>query len=193
LTLRGNVVSDLSSTQWTVDYYKDIREAQFVLSAGEVGEGGTTTTQQTLTEGNEYDLGNGYKVKVSTINAEVSPCEVTCSTTGQGTECTVSGVENVVATPTTAAVVTPLNPADNPLVITDTEAAGVDKAILVGGPYVNSLVAQISELSDSSFWTPGKAIVKVVGDKVVVAGTSAADTRKAANELIRFLNQHYRQ
>jgi len=55
--------------------------------------------------------------------------------------------------------------------------------VSVGGPLVNTVTEAALKGSDVTF-DPGTVVVKEVGNTIVVAGTSAADTLAAADQFI---------
>lgn len=126
---------------------------------------GTVTTTKPLNEAETYNIGNGYSVKINAIGG-------TCSTT-----CTAGGSSG-------GSVVTELNPSENPIVVLDSEADS-GQLIVVGGPLVNTVAAGTPGAEVAS--TPGTAVVRVLGNNVLVAGYTAADTRDAVNALIDWL------
>ena len=68
------------------------------------------------------------------------------------------------------------------MVLMDSESvSGV--AITVGGPSVNTVTAQALQGSSVDF-NVDNVVVKEIGNKIVVAGKSAADTMAAADQFI---------
>jgi hypothetical protein len=66
------------------------------------------------------------------------------------------------------------------LVVLDKNAGGKN-LIIVGGPAVNSVAQQVAQLSE---FTEGVQMVKLSGDKLLVAGYEAGDTAAAAESLM---------
>ncbi|MEW5955267.1 MAG: S-layer protein [Candidatus Micrarchaeota archaeon] len=179
---RGSVVKAISTSNYAIDYAKTISYAQFLLQKGTVS-GGANVVETTQSEGGEYDIGGGYKVKVKTISA-------TATAEGEVSGATVSAESLAFLTPnpSSADSVVALNTATNPLVVLDTDpmAATTSKLIVVGGPFVNTIAAGVTGADAIS--TPGSTpVVKAVGDKILVAGYTAADTKAAADALIAYL------
>ncbi|MGC8850708.1 MAG: S-layer protein [Candidatus Micrarchaeia archaeon] len=175
ITPRGSVYSSLSSTSASINYAKTVAYADFILSGGSSSATGNTA-QVTVAKGDSYDIGNGYKVKVLDVTAT--------ATGGAGSAGQVSGVDQLSPSISSADSVTALNTAANPLVYLDSEAAAFAKLIVVGGPMVNTVAASIG---GDALTQPGQAVVKAYGDKILVAGYTAADTKDAANALISYL------
>jgi hypothetical protein len=145
----------------------------YTLSGAEVAGAGNVATP-TLKEGETGLDEGGYKVVVKAINGGCAG--------GEGGA--VGGADGLSCSSDKAYVVEALDTSSTPLVVTDAAASGTQALILVGGPLVNSLTAQVPGFATMS---PGDSVVKVVGDKVVVAGYTAADTTAAANGLIAWL------
>jgi len=170
---RGSKGTSLSSTSATINYATTLAHALYTLS-----KAGTATTGNTATT--DFKVGDsalneaGYVVTVKGV-----------SSGGAGVGGTVSGVENLRPSVATADSVVRLNTAVAPLVVLDSEASSTQPLIVVGGPFVNSVAAQA--LGSDGITPSTEAMVKVIGDKVIVAGYSGADTQSAADELIGFL------
>jgi hypothetical protein len=183
VTQRGVKVTSISATSQMLNYPHKVVQATFTLKKPSAPVAGGVATTGALTEGQEYDLGAGYKVKINTISAT--------GTGGAGGD--VTGTSELTCNPASALVInTGLDTATTPLVVTDAEAAAVTNAIVVGGPAVNTLAADLASEADVVPITtsPGQWVVKVVGGKVLVAGYSAADTQAAANALIGWLKEN---
>lgn len=180
LTDRGTKITSASSTGMTAIYPKSISLAQFSMS--KVTGGAANQVTYTLGEGATQDIGNGYSLNVQTISETVAPC-------GPGAGgCTL--VSSGTPSPSSAVTVTPLNPSGGQaLVWLDSQAAGVSQAILVGGPKVNSMTAQLMTNAD---FPEGTSLVKVLGSKVVVAGAHGADTTAAADALVSWMSTKLR-
>jgi S-layer protein (TIGR01564 family) len=71
------------------------------------------------------------------------------------------------------------------LVGLDTDGAGTGAVIVVGGPMVNTMAAEMVQGANIDF-SPGQVVVKeiVPGSKILVAGGTAADTMSAAETFI---------
>ncbi len=156
----------------TVSYATSLAHALYTLSTGATAGAGNVATP-TLNEGDSALDEAGYKVVIT---------KITAGATGGA----IAGADGLACSSDQAYVVNALDTSRTPLVVTDTSglASGTETMILVGGPLVNTLTAQVPGFATMS---PGDAVVKVVGDKVVVAGYTAADTTDAANSLISWL------
>ncbi len=124
----------------------------------------TTTTAPTVdcTPGEACDLGSGYTVTIPT-SLDLPTGEVE--------------TQQVVA----------INTAVRPLVVLDSDASSTQPLIVIGGPFVNSVAASMDQCAALADGAAGDALVAVEGNKLCVAGFTAADTKSAAAELIGFL------
>jgi len=184
VTPRGSVLYSVDEESVSIKYAKSVRYGQYVLEKVTSAEGSANVvTCNNLKEGDECDVGGGYKVKVSAIDCTTSGS----ATGGSSGACELTGLDGVMASPSTAAVVSEINTATMPMVVLDSQA-GAGNLIVVGGPAVNT---QAKAMAAASAITPGsEPVVKVEGNKILVAGWSAADTQAAANALINWLNQN---
>ncbi|MBI3587863.1 hypothetical protein HY095_01575, partial [Candidatus Micrarchaeota archaeon] len=173
----GLALKDLTLTSAIINYPKKLVHARYQFGAPStvnVTTTGATVTERTMAEGEEFALGGGYKVKVSSITATVS--------------CTGGAAGVAACTPNKAAVVTPLSATDH-LVVLDSDAGSTGQLVVVGGPLVNSVAADTPGVADVTN-TPGSSVIKVIGSKVVVAGYTAQDTTDAANALVKWLSDN---
>jgi hypothetical protein len=176
----GSVLSSVGSGSISIMYPQSLPLAQWWFGSPNnvtVTTSGSTVSSTVLTPGQNYTLGNGYSVSVTSIGG-------TASCTG-GSE--MGGA--AVCSPSTASVVTQLDTSSQPLVELDSAASPSDQLIVVGGPYVNSIAAGMTG-ADSATESPGSSVVTVIGNQVLVAGYTAADTTDAANALIAWLAQN---
>jgi len=172
----GSELATVSTSEVDVSYAQMLPMAQWLFGAASnvtVGVGGTTTQTVTLTPGENYTLGTGYTVSVASIGGTAS--------------CTGGTAGSAVCTPSTASVVTPIDPTQ--LVVLDSQANTNDQMIVVGGPYVNSIAATLPG-ADTATESPGDSVVTVIGNDVLVAGYAAQDTMSAAQALVSWLNQN---
>jgi|GEM_PF-6932943 len=177
----GGSMSLLSLTEVNVKYPKKLAHAVWTFgspSTVNVTAGGATVTSKTLAEVESYALGGGYSVKVLSVAGSAS-----CAGAG-GKAGALSGT--ATCAPASGAVVTPLNPATDSLVVMDSQAGGVGPAVVVGGPLVNTLSANTPGAAAIAS-APGQSGVRVVGDKVFVYGYTAADTTDAVDALINWV------
>jgi len=175
---RGSKLSALSLTSAEIQYATALAYALTTLSTA-----GTDTAANKAT--NDFKVGenaldnNGYKVIVKGITAKGA---------SGGTGGSISGLENLKPSQEQAFVVTPIDTASSPLVVTDA-SAGVQPLIVVGGPLVNSVAATALSGAPAAS-ASDEPVVKVQGDKILVYGYTAADTTSAANSLIAWLSQN---
>ncbi|VVB67972.1 Uncharacterised protein [Candidatus Norongarragalina meridionalis] len=166
----------IGTSSVSISYPSTLSHAIYTLSSA-----GTDTTSNTATVssgvGGTLLNSGGYVVNVTGVGG--------CGSTGTvGGD--VSGTESLTCSEASAYTVTPMDTSSTPLVVLDSSsyAAGTQPLIVVGGPIVNTVAA--STLSGGINPTD-EPMVKVVGDKIVVAGYTAADTTSAANALIGWL------
>ncbi|MEM0475546.1 MAG: hypothetical protein QW343_02005, partial [Candidatus Norongarragalinales archaeon] len=171
-TLRG-AKATVSSGTVSISYPTSVVHALYTLGAASLNATANTVSNDYAEGATILDTG-GYKVVVDKIKC------------GGVAGASVTGAGSLACSSDKAYVVEALDTSATPLVVTDTSglARGTETLILVGGPLVNTLTAQVPGFASM---TPGDSVVKVVGDKVVVAGYTAADTTAAANELIKWL------
>lgn len=175
----GGSLNTVSLSEVQIKYPKKLSSAVWTFGAPSetnVTAGGSTVTSKTLVEAESYSLGGGYSIKVSSVAGSAS-----CAGGAAGG---LTGT--ATCAPASAAVVTPLNPATDSLVIMDSQASGIGPAVVVGGPLVNTLSANTPGAAAIAS-APGQAGVRVVGDKVFVYGYTAADTTDAVNALINWV------
>jgi hypothetical protein len=78
------------------------------------------------------------------------------------------------------------NPLAVGLAVTDDEATIGGQLIVIGGPCVNSIAAQLLKSANcADGFNPGEARIQVIDDSVLVAGYSGADTLAAARYLAK--------
>lgn len=183
ITDRGSMAENtgISTTRMIVKYARKLGKAKISIMKSGASDAGADSQTLILGEGESGVVGS-TTVKVNSISAT--------ATAAAGSGCTVesSGV-SCAPSISSAAVVTPIDTSASKLVVldSDAEAAATSAAILVGGPAVNTITQQAIAGSELAFTAGSEPVVKVIGSKVIVAGYSAADTRAAANELIKFL------
>ncbi len=170
---RGGMAT-ISSSSVIITYPTTISHALYTFGAASLNATGNTASDN-YAEGSTILSDGGYKVTLDKISCgAVSGADMT-------------GADGLSCSSDKAYVVQALDTSTAPLVVTDTSgmASGTETMILVGGPLVNQLTAQVPGFATMN---AGDAYVKVVGDKVVVAGYTADDTTAAANELISWLS-----
>jgi len=178
VTPGGSVLSNVGNSEVDVQYPQSLPMVQWWFGTPSnvtVSVGGSTVSTTTLDAGQNYTIGDGYSIQVSSIGGSAS------CTGGAGT------ASAAVCSPSTASVVTPLDTDTNPLVVLDSQANPSDQLVVVGGPWVNSIAAGLTG-ADTATETPGDSVVTVIGNDVLVAGYGAQDTTDAANALIDWLS-----
>ena len=141
-----------------------------------------------LHEGEETAVGtSGIKVKVLSIDQSLTPCTMGTGA-GEAPLCTLdmSDIEAVIM-PNNAPeveVVVPYKIKGN-LVYLDSDNVALDYGVIitVGGDAVNTVTKEAMEGGTIDF-DAENVVVKQVGNKIVVAGYSAANTMEAAQQFI---------
>lgn len=123
---------------------------------------------------------------VGQTNASSGASTVVCT---PGTACNIGGGYSVNLPSAAAGGVqqVQLNTAVRPLVVLDSQATTTQPLIVVGGPLVNSVAAQMTAGQQVAAAAPGDYWVVVEGNKLLVAGYTAQDTVDAANDLINWI------
>ena len=183
-TERGSYIGPFSSpTSVSLSEAKSIDTLQFV-----VGNYNTSVNTSTVTTG-PYGIG-------ASILPNVTIANVTAKCTFSTTSCTVTGLNNLTATPTATQAIThvPLNTATTPLVVLDTNASSTATLISIGsgytlspGVYVNSVSQQIIAQNNVNFG-PASVIASAEGsNRILIAGYTANETVQAGNQFIEQL------
>ncbi len=169
----------ISLNSGSVNYATTLAHALYTLSGTAVEGAGNVAEVGPLKEGETGLDEGGYKVVVKTITA------------GGAAGGELSGLENLKPSSDKAFVVTQLDTASSPLVVTDASglAGTTQPLIVVGGPLVNTVAAGVPG-GDVAATAGSEAVVKVIGDKILVYGYTAADTTSAANALISWLAEN---
>ena len=111
------------------------------------------------------------------------------ATLGNNAAYTITGLNNLTATPSVTSALVPVmlkNLTTTPLVVLDSQANPASSLVLIGSGYVNSLSQQL-QTSQNITVTPTTQIVQAYGNKIYVAGYTAAQTTAAANQFIQDL------
>jgi S-layer like family, N-terminal region len=141
--------------------------------------------------GDDYVMGvgdskvfGGVTVTVKAIDATAGSCSVLGP---NGTPaCSVDSTSlSAVIQPDNAPTATVSQPYElqSSLVATDADGSAAGVAILVGGPAVNTMTSAALQGSNVDF-NVDTVVVKEIGNKIVVAGKTAADTMTAADQFI---------
>ena len=178
-TERGSKVAQISPQTDTIDIAKAIDQLEFVVSPSSTS---VSTTQHTY-----GPFGIGQSVNMPGVNPNVTVAKVTANVTlGAGSTYTISGLSNLTATPSVTTATTPVllkNLTTTPLVVLDSQANPASSLVLIGSGYVNTLSQQLQTSQNITF-TPTTQIVQAYGNKILVAGYTAAQTTAAANQFI---------
>ncbi|MFA5050221.1 MAG: S-layer protein [Candidatus Micrarchaeia archaeon] len=187
---RGSKFVAIDDTSVKFRIANDVAHAQVTLASVEESDISTNAVRlSNLKEGEEAAVpGSDVKVKVVEIKATG-----TCATGAAGTPvCAVSGDataylknakgENVGATLSAS---TPYTGSVDLVVLDSGEAAGT--LITVGGPLVNKVTAAAGADGTFELKAAGDVVVTQVGNKIVVAGYTAADTLTATEQFLASL------
>ena len=177
-TERGSKVAQISPGTATIDYAKAVDQLQFV-----VGPSSTTVTSTAHTYG---PFGIGQTVNMPGVSPNVTVARITASITGSASGYTITGLNNLTATPSVSMATVPVllkNLTTTPLVVLDSQANPASSLVLIGSGYVNTLSQQL-QTSENITFTPTTQIVQAYGNKILVAGYTAAQTTAAANQFI---------
>ncbi len=184
LSERGSEFQSMSDRVVQFNMATKLANAEWFLGPTQVNATASDESVVTLGEGASQTI-DGVTVKVLGITEDVGAC----SASGAAAACTsdMSGVSAVIMPQNTAnvSVAIPYTGSYDNLVILDSDAAGVNTLISVGGNDVNSVTASLLQGSAVD-WTATPQIVKEVvqGSKIVVAGYTAEDTLAAAQSFI---------
>ena len=183
-TERGSEVATVGTTSVTYDMARGVDSLQFV-----VGPATGSNTLSTSSLYGPYGVGQATNLQNVTIGRVNATCTFTTSS------CNVTGLNSLTATPSvsTAVVGNPLNTAQNPIAVLDSQANNSSAMIVVGSKYVNSVAAQIfaQQPSLASFGpSTDSVIVQAFGNKILVAGYTANQTVQAGNQFIQDLLQN---
>ncbi|MDO8647925.1 MAG: S-layer protein [Candidatus Diapherotrites archaeon] len=137
----------------------------------------STGTTESIANGDAGTLEVGKTITIGTTKISIADAAAV-------TGVTVSGADSN-APPETVTVTVPAALNGKATVVWDNGEPGA--AILVGGQAVNRLTRALGAVVNAQIQKAGDAIVVKSGDKIVVAGYTAADTGRAAQELINFL------
>ena len=175
MSMRGGTLSG-SGNSMRINYPSSIVHAMFTFSNSNTSFGNGTSFSQTLTAPGSILDSNGYTVSLTSLS---------CGGGTSGGTSNLVGADGLTCSKTSAIAVQPMNTAGSPLVLLDNQANPADTLIIVGGPLVNTLAMQVQPQMN-----PGDSFVKVIGNKILVAGYDASDTTAAANSLINWLANH---
>ncbi len=177
---RGTTVAAISQSSLTFNYAKAVDQLLFAVAPTSSTSSVTTSKQY-----GPYTVGQAVNIPGVT---NVTIASVTASAKlGSNAAYSISGLNNLTATPSVSQATTPVllkNLTTTPLVVLDAQANPASSLVLIGSGYVNSLSQQVVPASN---YTPTTQIVQAFGNKIVVAGYTAAQTTAAANQFIQDL------
>jgi len=169
------VPNEVMKTSWT---FSSLRDTSSI-------DGGNIYI---LHEGDEQVIGtSGVQVKVLSIDQELTPC-VLGTGIGEAPSCTpdMSGVEAVIMPMNVPEIenVSPYRITEN-LVYLDSDNVALDTGIIitVGGDAVNSISRDVLEQEGLDL-EASNIVVTQIGNKIIVAGLSAADTMEATQQFL---------
>ena len=131
-------------------------------------------------------FGIGQTVNMPGVSPNVTVARITASITGSASGYTITGLNNLTATPSVSMATVPVllkNLTTTPLVVLDSQANPASSLVLIGSGYVNTLSQQL-QTSENITFTPTTQIVQAYGNNIMVAGNTAAQTTAAANQFI---------
>ncbi|MCK4884250.1 MAG: S-layer protein [Candidatus Diapherotrites archaeon] len=173
ITSFGTIATlDSGSDDFAISVPDTQRIAQMAIGMESTTEGGQAIT--TLAEGESTTIG-GVTVTVSGIDVSVASGAVS------GGEATGA----CVAVPSTYTQTT-VQSVDT-LVFVDNQTLRAGNVVLVGGPIVNDLTAELGSATELGIASAGQKVVALKGNKLLVAGNTADDTVQAGAELINWL------
>jgi hypothetical protein len=191
VTMRGSEFSGQSSSTRTVKVPKAVRHVQLVVKPTSVNASRNSEIIGPLHEGDEATVGGSITVKVSSIDVTTSAA-VSGGATGGAAAANMSGVSAVIKDASGASMAT-LAAKDvyavdeSAFVYLDSQAPATGTVITVGGPKVNRVTATAMQGAAVELSATSPVLVKEAGDKIIVAGWTAADTISAASEFIAAL------
>ena len=178
---RGSLFTSESTDTVQFSMAKKLGHLQWTISTS--GTNVSDASEFTLGEGESKDLTGGIKVTLKSISETVG----SCTATGSGAPtCDVDQTPvSAVILPDNAASVEVSQPyaLTSKLVMLDSDASTSGTLITVGGPAVNTVTADALAGSSVDFTTTN-VVVQAIGNKIVVAGLTAADTMTAADNFI---------
>lgn len=181
-TERGSKIASITPTVVTFNYAKNVDTLQLV--AAQAGAATPTTS---------YKLYGPYSTGQSTniANVSIGKVNATIALSNSGSGYTISGIQNITATPSISQATTPVLlkniSTTAPLVVLASAANPGSNLILVGSGYVNTLSAQLQQAYNITA-SPTMQIDQAYGtNRILVAGYTANQTTAAANAFIQQL------
>jgi len=182
VTERGDKILSVGTSDASIKVARKIGMPTFQFSMSDISS--SSTGEEYIMGVGESKVFGGVTVKVKAIDAITGSCSVLGA--DGAPVCTVDATSlSAVINPNNAATVEATEPykLTSKLVYQDSEAGASGVAILIGGPEVNTMTADALKDTTVNFDTDS-VVVKELGQKIVVAGKSAADTMAAADQFI---------
>jgi hypothetical protein len=178
---RGSVFKLIDSNSVEFDTAHKLARAQWFLAPASTSAGDASKTIVTLGEGESTTV-SGVTVKVLEITESVGAC----SAAGGSVSCTadMSGVSAVLMPNNAPSVTVAMPTSVGNLVILDSDAAGMNTLISVGGEKVNSVSADWLSSAPVDWAAEKKVVREVVAGKILVAGAEKEDTLAAAQDFV---------
>jgi hypothetical protein len=190
VTMRGSEYSSQSKTTRTIQVPKSVRHVQMALMPTSLNASRNSEIIGPLHEGDSATVGGSITVTVDAISV-VDTATVSGGTSGAATA-DMSGVTAVIKDASgasmstlTAQSVYAVDPAT--LTYLDSQAPATGTVITVGGPKVNSVTAAAMQGAAIDLSAANPVVTTEAGDKIIVAGWTAADTITAASNFIAAL------
>ncbi len=182
-TEKGSTVSSITSSIDTFKMATSIDQLQFALTKT---SSNTVVTKASKTFG-PYSVGQATNLPNVTIGAVTATPVLTGAS-----NYTILGVTNLTATPSVSQATVPVLlknlSSTAPLVVLDSNANSGSNLILVGSGYVNSLSAQLQSAYNVSVMPSSNPVMQAYGgNRILVAGYTAAQTTSEANSFINAL------
>ncbi len=177
---KGSQVAAISPTQDTFS----MAEAQDYLQFSLTPSTSNTAVTKAVSEHGPYTIGQATNI------ANVSIANVEASIQLKNSTYTISGIGNIIATPSVKSATTPVllkSLSTTPLVVLDSQAntTSGSNLILIGSGYVNSLSQQLQKSYNISFVPSSAPIAQAYGsNRILIAGYYANQTTSAANSFI---------
>ncbi len=179
-TERGSKVVSITPTQDTFWLAKAYDMLQFAVAPS------STTSNSAVSK--SYHTFGPYGIGQATNLPNVSIANVNATIKVAGSTYSITGIDNVTATPSVTSATTPVllkNLTTTPLVVLDSQANQNSNLILVGSGYVNSLSAALQKAYNVTVSPSSTAVVQAYGsNRVLIAGYLANQTTSAANTFI---------
>lgn len=183
---RGSKFKSMEISSVVFDVAKNIAHAQYEFATTSAANQGAATTDYTLTEGQTQIFGD-VTVKIKSITETVGAC----TAVGGSATCTIAKDKiQAVIMPNNAATVEvkEIVPVNQKLVVLDKDVANTTTGVFitVGGNAVNTVTADAMADPEAKIdFAVTNQVVKKVGNKIIVAGLTAADTIIAGEDFLK--------